>query len=198
MMTKQEETPAGAVAGVQSGNNEAVSSTPHFSTNGAGPQLPGDVAGSLAAILQPGQVFEIRILDYPKRPDYRVTLSGYFDDPVKAAAAVKSYSGRANVYFTPNPINPALLARANGRLIERPKATTADKDVTARKWILLDVDPQRPAGISATEEEKAAALALAGKVHADLAGVGWQPAIFADSGNGYQFYYRADLSIEPG
>jgi P4 family phage/plasmid primase-like protien len=156
--------------------------------------IPQGVADSLRAIIEPGQCFEVRILNYRKPNGYVVrAIAGWFDDPDKAATAVKRYIGKANVYFTPNPVNPDLMARANNRLIERPKSTTGDADITRRGWVLIDTDPVRPSGISATEAEKQAAWALLSQVRDYLAGWNWQPAIVADSGNGYHLMYRADL-----
>jgi hypothetical protein len=107
------------------------------------------VADWLRIFVEPGQVVEVRILNTAKQ-----TVSGYFDDMAKAARAALLWSGKAPaVYFTLNKIKPDLLARANNRLVERAKNTTADADVVRRRWLFIDFDPKRPAGISSTEAE---------------------------------------------
>ena len=122
--------------------------------------------------------------------------SGYFDrahhaDLVLAATRPQ----RAGVYVTPNPVNPALLSRAHNRVIERPKSTTADADIVRRRWLPIDLDPKRPANISSTDVEHAAALNLAEVIMAALRAEGWpEPAIAADSGNGAHLIYRIDLA----
>ena len=58
----------------------------------------------------------------------------------------------ARKYFVPNPIKPALLARSMNKAHSIGKnPTTADHDILRRRWLLIDCDPIRPAGISASE-----------------------------------------------
>ncbi|MHB1256098.1 MAG: hypothetical protein ACYCXI_07745 [Dethiobacteraceae bacterium] len=147
-----------------------------------------DVTRALAVLHDQGDTFEIRILN-----TRRGTVSGWFNDPVKAANAAAQWDGKKNVYITMNPCDPALLARAENRLQEYAKQTTSDANITRRRWMLIDIDPQRPAGISATDAEKTAARETAENVRAHLTGRGWTEPVFADSGNGYHILYRIDL-----
>lgn len=143
-------------------------------------------------LMAPGTVHEVRA---PKTARYGV-VAGYFDDPATLAKAVMGYEGKEGVpgiYLTLNPVNPALLARAANRLVERAKTLSSDTDVTVRQWLLIDCDPSRPAEISATDEEKAAAADVAAEVAWWLGGEGWPDPIWADSGNGWHLLYRVDL-----
>ena len=84
-----------------------------------------------------------------------------------------NYITRAEgVYVTLNEINPALLACAYNRLADRLKPTTGDADVLRRRIFYVDVDPVRPAQISATDAEHALALARARQISAVSAGAG--------------------------
>ncbi len=51
--------------------------------------------------------------------------------------------------------------------------------------ILVDVDPKRPTGVSATDEESTAARNVAGAVRLYLLGIGWPEPLVAMTGNGY-------------
>jgi hypothetical protein len=136
------------------------------------------VAGWLRVFVESGQVFEVRILNTPRAG----TVSGYFDDVDKAAQAAAGWSGKAPaVYFTLNPVNPALLARACNRLEARAKSTTSDDHVTGRHWLFIDFDPQRPAGISSTDEEHRLALDRARMCREWLSSIGWPFPVEADS-----------------
>ena len=66
----------------------------------------------------------------------------------------------------------------------------------ARRRLVLDFDPERPAGISATDEEKVLASQVAWKVQADLHSLGWPEPLTADSGNGYHLNYAVDLPAD--
>jgi hypothetical protein len=151
---------------------------------------------ALMAILEPGQVTEVRLLDAAtltyRRPR---TISGYFEDPRRLIEEMQAfdYTGGTckGAYFLPNPANPALLARANNRLVDAEKGlTTGDVDVLRRRWLLIDVDPQRPSGISSTEVEHNAALAKANSIVTALIADGWPQPLEADSGNGAHLLYR--------
>ena len=82
-----------------------------------------------------------------------------------------SWRGRADaaditapgIYFTLNAVDPRLLARRHNRLKQLKKdkdPTTADKDITARRLLFVEVDPDRPSGICSTDGEKAEAVAF--------------------------------------
>jgi hypothetical protein len=141
-------------------------------------------------LFEPGQVVEVRI---PNRG--RTTASGYFNDPDRLAKAIQKYDGKAEgIYYTLNPVNTALLARANNRIKEYLKSTTSDTDIICRRWLLVDVDPNRPAGISSTDEEKEKAEAVACAIEAYLHDhLKWPAPVRTDSGNGYHLLYRIDL-----
>ncbi len=161
-----------------------------------------EILRTLQAIIEPDQVTELRAVD-AVTPAWRNphTVSGYFDSAhldamAKAAAAVQAPA----VYFIPNPVAPALLARAANRLRDcRDKdATTSDADIVHRRWLKIDADPIRPAGISSTDAEHAAAIAKAAEIAEWLSLAGWPAALRADSGNGAHLMYRVDLPRDDG
>ncbi len=123
------------------------------------------------------------------------TVSGYFNDMELLIKASAEYSGRVpGVYVTLNPLNPQLLARAHNRLECYAKWTTSDEDILQRRYIGIDVDPVRPAGISSTYEEHNSALTRAREIRDFLTSeLGWTGPIFGDSGNGGHLLYRIDL-----
>ena len=95
-----------------------------------------DVAAALRCLIEPGTVFEIRI---PEPTNAYGTQSGYFDDFAAAAKAATTWSGKCSaVYITPNPVAPALLARAHNRIkkLGKKDSTTADPDISVRRWML--------------------------------------------------------------
>ena len=139
------------------------------------------------------QSAEVRELRIPRHNVYGQTASGYFDAPEKLAVASKKWDSRANLFVSLNPVDPALLARANNRVNERVQNTTSDHHVLRRTWLFLDIDPDRPSGISSTDEELSKARAVADEVAAYLNSQSWPDPIVAMSGNGYYVLYRIDL-----
>ena len=134
---------------------------------------------------QSAEVRELRILGGP-------TQVGYFDDPAALTAAAAAWDGRSNLYLTINPVDTALLARAVNR-IRRSREATSDKDIVSRRFLPIDIDPVRPAGISATGAEVAASLERARGVAEFLQGEGWRLPITSFSGNGHQLLYPIEL-----
>jgi hypothetical protein len=134
-------------------------------------------------------VKEIRIMRGSKG-----TVSGYFDDYKKLAESAVQYDGKVPaIYFTLNPVKHDLLSRAENRVIQRAKNTTADADIECRRWFPVDFDPVRPSGISSTNEEHQAALTMAKEVQQFLTEKGWGEPVFADSGNGAHLLYAIYL-----
>lgn len=140
---------------------------------------------SLTAIVG-GGTFEIRCLGTRKGQ----IDSGYFDAPAEAAAAVAgSASWYKGIYVTPNPVAPELKARAHNRLKQWADFTTTDKDITARRWLLIDVDAVRPAGISSSDEEHKEALKRANTIASFLSFYGFPQPMVNSSGNGAHIMY---------
>lgn len=150
-------------------------------------------ATNLLAFPEPGDVVELRLPGSTKQ-----TISGYFNDPEKLVEAAAAVSGRFNagVYFTLNPVRPQLLARSVNRLSHFSKFATSDQDILQRRWLPLDFDPVRPAGISSTDKEHEAAITMACQVNSELQAQGWPNGIILDSGNGAQLLFRVNLASD--
>lgn len=144
-------------------------------------------------VMAPGAVTEVRVLGVPRVE----VVSGWFDTPERLAKALGEADklGGTGVYVTMNPVNAALLGRRANRLapVGKRGTTTTDKDVLSRRWLLLDFDAERPADISSTDEEHAAALLRASQARIALGELGWPEPVVADSGNGAHLLYRVDL-----
>jgi hypothetical protein len=76
--------------------------------------------------------------------------------------------------------------------------TTSDTDIVGRRWLLVDFDPVRPAGISSTKREHGRAVAAACGARDDLRSAGWPDPVVANSGNGAHLLYRVDLPNDGG
>jgi hypothetical protein len=146
-----------------------------------------ELEASIAAIVPAGSVFEIRLLaGNRKRVD-----AGYFSSPSAAATALAHLDGHyQGIYLTPNPVLPELLARSANRITPWAQVTSMDPDVTRRHWLLVDIDPVRPSGISSTDEEHDAAHERARQVVGYLSLLyGFCDPMINDSGNGAHVLY---------
>lgn len=160
------------------------------------PTIIATIRDALTTLCAPGQIVELRI---PKIDNKKRTDSGYFSDFGKLASAAVRYDGKASgIYFTINPVEPALLARAENRVKEWADLSTSDDYIACRRWLPIDCDPKvngkkRPAGISSTEEEHNAAIDKAYAIADWLTSAGWPDPIIADTGNGGALLYRIEL-----
>ncbi len=150
---------------------------------------PEEIARTLGILFAVGDVIELRI---PKT-ERDGTVSGYFTDHAALAKQLAARNGDVGVYITLNPAAPSLLARCANRVRIRARVTTADKDILERRWLLIDLDPLRPAEISASDPEHEAALERARDIRMVLSEEGWPAPVLADSGNGAHLLYRVDL-----
>jgi hypothetical protein len=143
------------------------------------------ICAALETLFNKGDVIELRAIvkGGRKRID-----AGYFDsDHWKELAehAVSLNAAGASVYVTLNPVEPQLLGRYSNRMEAYASSTTTDKQILVRRWLLIDLDPIRPAGTSSTAFQLDAARIKALEVTGYLKGIGWPMPIIAESGNGY-------------
>lgn len=124
-------------------------------------------------------------------------ISGYFTANSPALVTELARYPDRTFYQTMNPIESACYARTqHERLVVNPKETTSDNDVNGYRWILVDADPIRPSGVSASKEEKEAAVDVASQIKKRLHSIGFHDPIVADSGNGYHLLYMIHASID--
>lgn len=164
--------------------------------------FPEEIRNHVGRIVSAEQLVELRALHVPTDGGPR-TFSGFFNDveALAEAAARLSGMGARGVYFTPNPLKGGLLDTPGlvpNRVVPATRGALAkDIDVAEVKWLLVDIDPVREAGTSATATEKAAAGALTRAVYEFLGKKSWPEPLFGDSGNGYHLLYRVE-GVESG
>ena len=147
------------------------------------------ILSGLSLLHEPDEIIEIRSID-PKP-----VISGYFRADSPAIAKELSRYPNRTFYQTMNRVKSACYAREqHERLVERPHETTTDGDIAGYQWLLIDADPVRPSGVSASREEKEAARRVAGMTMKKLMAMGFSEPIVADSGNGYHLLFHIHAS----
>ena len=130
------------------------------------------------------------------------TYSGYFKDVDTLITQLRpmldhnntQFYGNLQAYFTLNDINEDLYSREqHDRFIKKPKSTTIDGNVVRRSVVLVDLDPSRTAGVSASDEEYEKAHLKAVEIYKYLIGEGFNEPIITTSGNGYHVYLPCDM-----
>lgn len=147
-------------------------------------------------LLEEGDTCEVRVLS-----GKGAEFSGYFDNADDLLREVEKLSKNRSVdsvYTVLNRPDPRLLARYNNRLETRPKTTTSDGDIVRRRWILVDIDVDRPSGISASEPEREVSRDTGRSVFDYLKAEGFPGASLATmtSGNGFYVLVRVDLPVD--
>lgn len=136
---------------------------------------------------------EIRILD----PNTKKTYSGYFTDIETLLKAIKPYE-YCNIYFTLNVINDACYSREqHDKISTRPKSTTSDNEIIARKWCLIDVDCEKPSDTNSTDEEKEWAKQVVNNIYKFLRDEGFEQPVICDSANGFHLLYKQAMISSP-
>ena len=149
-------------------------STSPYGKNGQFSGDLGHVQKALDLFIDPAQSFEIRtIFEGGGHPCV-------CSDLAEGLAAVREGGHAKAIFWILNPVEPGC------------KSATK-KTVTGRRWLLIDIDPTRPADVSATDAEKAAGSLVVSAVLDYLTGLGWPSPVINDSGNGWHLLYRVDL-----
>jgi DNA polymerase I-like protein with 3'-5' exonuclease and polymerase domains len=161
---------------------------------------PRQIADKLRAadLVTADQVIELRAVKVKTRDFRRAhTRSGFFDPGSRETAceaALRLEQVSVGVYYTLNPVKSELLARRSNQVdVADDGEATKDKEIACRRVILIDADPVRPALISATDAEKAAAREVIDRVRTYLTELGFPPMVLADSSNGYHLLLRVEL-----
>jgi len=146
--------------------------------------------------IHPDQITELRALNVG-RPNR--TVSGWFDgrhllDLARSALAITRQA--SGVYFIPNPVNPELFQRCPNRTDEVMRSrwkVTADADILERRYLFVDLDPDRSDGNSkqpSTDAELAETIAAADPVASDFAYYDqWPEPLRMLSGNGVHLLF---------
>ena len=158
----------------------------------------GEIIRALDVFLAPGQVTELRLLNavLTGSGGRAFTYNGFFDDRALLVQALKQFSSWSGAYFTPNPLKPEILLRRRNRVdYSRLGDGATDRDVVSRRSLLVDLDPVRVKGISASDIEHEAAIALAHRIRDQLMAEGWPAPVLASSGNGAHLCWRIDWPV---
>lgn len=132
------------------------------------------------------ELFEIRILGDR-------TWSGYFYDVEEAIKQLVPFDN-ANIYYSINEVKKACASRAQFNCFKQVKGTaTSKQDIEHRWWLPIDVDCERPSGVSSTNDEKAKAHKKAQDVFRFLRDNGFSTPSVCDSSSGYHILYPIDL-----
>jgi hypothetical protein len=126
-----------------------------------------------------------------------IALATNITEHVRLLRQAEKLEGFNGSYMLGNPINPAILARYDVNQIHRRahNGRASDNDITSRRILYFDVDPERPKGISATDDERRAAYDVSRTVEEWLVKeIGTKRAVgHGCSGNGF----FALVAIEP-
>lgn len=152
---------------------------------------PDEIRKSINILKPNNELFEIRCLE----TNGRTVHSGYFHDADTAINCLCRMSlSIGNVYITLNRIKESCYSREQrDRFIQNVKVQTSDTDIEGYEFLFVDVDPNRPAGISSSNSQLEAAKAKGNKVYAFMRKMGFNEPITALSGNGIHLLYRIQL-----
>jgi AAA domain len=141
-------------------------------------------------LFQPGSAIEVRVVQ-------PWCGSGFFDNAadLEEALGLLDEAKPDGVYCSLNPVTAEAFNRAPNqfRRADGNKLAASGADIASRKWILIDCDALRPKNVSATDEEKALALAKARHIRDYLLSEGAPQMVEADSGNGGHILLPCDL-----
>lgn len=149
-----------------------------------------EVRKAIAILQSPGDVFEVRAIGTAKKD----ILSGYFRD---AETLLKAFDTidmrRRNVYITLGKVKNECFARSQSECFLKSPQTSSDTEIVSYRWLFVDLDPVRTAGISSSDTELEDAKALSKVVLQYMQNLGFEKPVIAASGNGFHLLYRIDV-----
>ena len=149
-----------------------------------------EVRKAIAILQSPGDVFEVRAIGTAKKD----ILSGYFRD---AETLLKAFDTidmrRRNVYITLGKVKDECFARSQSECFLKSPQTSSDTEIVSYRWLFVDLDPVRTAGISSSDTELEYAKELSEVVLQYMQNLGFEKPVIAASGNGFHLLYRIDV-----
>ena len=150
-----------------------------------------EIRKTIALMKPDSRLFEVRIIS-----DSKKVFSGYFTSGeilIRELSRINLLN--ANVYITLNAINSNCYGRTQRDRFEmQAKNTTSDNDIEGYVWLMIDLDPKRPAGTSSTDEQLEIAKKKANQIFAFMSSQGFNEPLVAMSGNGVHLLYRVNLA----
>jgi Protein of unknown function (DUF3987) len=195
---ERERSPAGAIQstdGTEGSESSDVSLGIRSPLQNPVPDI-AEIRRFLECIVAEGATVELRA----PGTSWGVT-AGLYEDIGKLAADAALLDGQCvGIYVTLNPVAPTRLPPLPRNRLGKATTTTGDAQINERNWGLIDLDPVRPAGVSATEAEHKAALSRGQVVYEYLLTTGFSTdsLVVADSGNGVHILIRLDLPNDDG
>lgn len=125
----------------------------------------------------------------------RKIVSGYFDDhgtALKSVLKIDDVAHPEGIYVTLNGHQEAKWPMINERLYAND-LMLEDGSFQRLRNIAVEVSPVTPEKLSATDEEKGHAMAIAETIMNDMVANNWPEPLFADSGNGGVLIYKTDI-----
>ena len=149
-----------------------------------------EIRKAISMLKPSGEHFEVRIIGQKR-------LSGYFGDAETLINALRNSVDlrSTNVYITLNELKDGVSQRTQFEHFKvlKGEPSTGDGDIASFSWLFIDVDPVRPAGISASDAELNKTYAVAKSVYTYLKNLGFEEPIKAVSGNGSHLLYKIGL-----
>ena len=145
---------------------------------------------AIKIIKEEGQLFEVRLI--PPSKNYKTpTYNAYFDDVEKMIDSIKNFQDDSyNVYFSLNNVKEGCNSRNQYNKFMAGESTISDNDIEGYDYLFVDIDPDRPKGISSSDEELQKAKNIANNVYYFMDNLGFSKPIRAYSGNGVHLLYK--------
>ena len=153
---------------------------------------PDEIRKTINTIKPEGELFEVRCLEANGRKVY----SGYFKSPESLIDQLcRLNSTDSNIYITLGKVKEDCYSREQReKFVMNAKNTTNDNDIVGYKWLFIDVDPQRPAGVSSSEEQLQKAKERGNRIYVFMKNLGFNDPVTALSGNGIHLLYRIQIA----
>ena len=150
-----------------------------------------EIRKTISLMKRENSLFEIRIIHSTKE-----AYSGYFNDVEIMLKELNKFNNNRpkNFYITLNEINPCCFDREQKNTFIKNAANTGDKDMLGYEWIMIDLDPIRPRGISSTNEQVECAKKKGNDIYMFLKKQGFEKPLFGFSGNGVHLLYKVNFA----
>lgn len=156
-----------------------------------------EVKKAISILIPDGNLFEIRTIPKEGEIGWRVCVKNTAEGLDTAISGlIKKGLDKTPLYMTLQAVQQDAKCLHDYGKVLPSRCCVKDNDIAFYQWLYIDIDPKRPSGMQATEDETEHAKTVADQVMEYLRNNEFPDPVYAFTGNGRAIYYSINMPAD--
>ena len=152
---------------------------------------------AISILIPDGKLFEIRTIPKEGETGWRVCVKNTPEDLDTAISGlIEKGLDRIPLYMTLHEVQQDAMCLHDYGKVQQSGCCVKDKDIDHYQWLYIDIDPKRPSGMQATDDEPEHAETVEDQLTEYLRNNEFPDPINAFTGNGRAIYYSINMPAD--